>query len=281
MLKKCLTYDLKASLLIWSILSAAVLVMSTVGGFAIKTLVLELDGIVFGASILCVFVYYILGIVYLIAGIGLGIYRFYQSFRTDEAYLTFTLPVKRKTLLHSKMLSTAILFISTIAVILIALIISFSIVPDGEGSMLSSALTSIGDGLKESYMANGFWTVVYIAQGVILGALALSAVMLFCFSIAMRTSGNKTRSKLGIGKNLALVFLVYVGIGAMTVPIVLLIATIVIYTDALAIAGTVSQAESGFIIFLSLIMFTMLAVIINVFLYKDNLAKITRKLNLT
>lgn len=281
MLKKCLKYDFKASLLIWCILSAAVLVMSTPGGFAIRAMNNNAKGAVATVSMLVIVVYYILGVIYLVAGIGLGIYRFYQSFRTDEAYLTFTLPVKRKTLLHSKLLSTLIMFLSTLFIILIALMISFSIVPKGNQSMLDQAIENIGNTLSESYRTHGLWTIVYIFQVAVLCFEAITAIILVSFSIANRTSSNKNRTKARIGRNIAIVLLFYLGMGVIFVPIILLVTTIISYTEAVDFAGTLTRGETNVVTFLAYVMFTMAAVILNAILYKDNLSMIKNKLNLT
>ena len=283
MLKKCLKYDLKANLLIWSILSVAMLVMSVPGGLSIEVLASEgeVRGIINAVSALGVFVYYILAVIYAVAGIGLGIYRFYQNFRTDEAYLTFTLPVKRKTLLNSKLLATVITFLATFLIELTSIMISLSVAKGQDGSMLSTVFSDIGAFLRASYASIGFWCIVYICQAVVLAFEALTAVILFCFSIANRVSGERSKSKASIGKNLALVFLIYACTGLISVPIILLVVSMISYGEAVSIAGTITEGESSAVIFLTLIIFTMAAVILNVFLYKDNLNKIKNKLNLT
>lgn len=132
MLKKCLKYDLKSNLFIWLLLSVGMLIMSVPGGLSMRYLKNYVNNYISLAAGLVEFIYYLLGVVYFVAGLCLGIYRFYQNFRTDEAYLTFTLPVKRKILLHSKILATLIMFIATLAVIFTSIMIAFMLVPDGE-----------------------------------------------------------------------------------------------------------------------------------------------------
>ena len=281
MLKKCLKYDLRANLLIWIILTAAMLAMSVPGGFAVKAIQLEMEGAAAAVSGLIIFVYYILGVVYLVSGIGLGVYRFYQNFRTDEAYLTFTLPVKRKTLLHSKLISTFVIFVATLAVICVALIITFAIAPHEDQSMLSFILSKIKDELAGSYESHGFFSVVYIGQVVVLAIEAITALILICFSVANRTTSYKNRTKTSFLKNLAAVFIFYIGAGLLLFPIAIIAVTMITYSEATAITGTLTFAESKIATFLTFVMFTMLAVIFNVLLYKDNLNMIKNKLNLT
>jgi hypothetical protein len=259
------------------------LVMSVPGGLSIEVLASEgeVRGIINAVSALGVFVYYILAVIYAVAGIGLGVYRFYQNFRTDEAYLTFTLPVKRKTLLNSKLLATVITFLATFLIELTAITISLSVAKGQDGSMLSTVFSDIGAFLRASYASIGFWCIVYICQAGVLAFEALTAVILFCFSIANRVSGERSKSKASVGKNLALVFLIYACMGLISVPIILLVVSMISYGEAVSIAGTITDGESSAVIFLTLIIFTMATVILNVFLYKDNLNKIKNKLNLT
>ena len=281
MLKKCLKYDLKASLFLWSILSTAMIFLAAPAGLSIGQLNSDTEGIMNAVAGLCIFVYYILTIAYFISGIGLGVYRFYQNFRTDEAYLTFTLPVKRKTLLHSKLLATLITFLSTLVVAFIAMTIMFAFIPDENTTFLIVFYNGFGRWLGEAYASRGFWSVVYFAQVIIIAFEMLTALILFCFSIASRANSNKNKTKSTVGKNIALVFLVYIGMGVLAVPILLLVFSILSYSEATELLGSVSRTEQNIISFLALVMFTMAAVILNVILYKDNLNRIKNKLNLT
>lgn len=281
MLKKCLKYDLKPGLFLWSLLSVAMILLAAPAGLSIGHLSSETEGIMNAVAGLCIFVYYILAVAYLISGIGLGVYRFYQNFRTDEAYLTFTLPVKRKTLLQSKLLATVITFLATLAVAFVALVIMLAFIPDENSTVLIAAYYGLGVWLGETFASQGFWSVVYFAQVIIIAFEILTALILFCFSIASRANSNKNKTKSTVGKNIATVFLVYIGIGLLAVPILLLVFSILIYTEATELLGSVSAAEQSVITFLALIILTMAVVIVNVILYKDNLSRIKNKLNLT
>lgn len=281
MLRKCLKYDLKPGLFLWSLLSVAMILLAAPAGLSIGHLSSETEGIMNAVAGLCVFVYYILTVAYLISGIGLGVYRFYQNFRTDEAYLTFTLPVKRKTLLQSKLLATVITFLATLAVAFVALVIMLAFIPDENSTVLIAAYYGLGVWLGETFASQGFWSVVYFSQVIIIAFEILTALILFCFSIASRANSNKNKTKSTVGKNIATVFLVYIGIGLLAVPILLLVFSILIYTEATELLGSVSAAEQSVITFLALIILTMAVVIVNVILYKDNLSRIKNKLNLT
>lgn len=281
MLRKCLKYDLKSGLFLWSLLSVAMILLAAPAGLSIGHLSSETEGIMNAVAGLCILVYYILTVAYLISGIGLGVYRFYQNFRTDEAYLTFTLPVKRKTLLQSKLLATVITFLATLAVAFVALVIMLAFIPDENGTVLIAVYYGLGVWLGETLASQGFWSVVYFAQVIIIAFEILTALILFCFSIASRANSNKNKTKSTVGKNIAIVFLLYMGIGLLAVPILLLVFSILIYTEATELLGSVSAAEQSVITFLALIILTMAAVIANVILYKDNLSRIKNKLNLT
>lgn len=280
MLKKCLKYDLKSNLFIWLLLSVGMLIMSVPGGLSMRYLKNYVNNYISLAAGLVEFIYYLLGVVYFVAGLGLGIYRFYQNFRTDEAYLTFTLPVKRKILLHSKILATLIMFIATLAVIFTSIMIAFMLVPDGEQSYFETFIRGIYEGLCESYVNYGFWSIVYLVQGFVLTLEVIIGMILFSFSIANRSPGSKNKSKSNIAKNITTLILFYLIMGLLSVPTILLVVAIMYYNDATLIAQTVGPGEANVITFLTYIMFTMASAILNLILYKDNRNMIENKLNL-
>ncbi len=94
--------------------------------------------------------------------------RFYKHFFTDEGYLTFTLPVKRSTLLLSKTVNAAIWNLAHFGVILAAMVL-FAIIaipPEPNGPFFNLIVfETIGALLSFSWETIGGWLIVYIAEG--------------------------------------------------------------------------------------------------------------------
>lgn len=105
MLGKVLKYDIKASAKMFLPLYLGVLVITALAKVSVEFLV-EVDNLLLsilsGTSIL-LYVAALFGL--MIMTVIFLIIRFYKNFLTDEAYLTFTLPVKTSTLIVSKQLN--------------------------------------------------------------------------------------------------------------------------------------------------------------------------------
>ena len=108
MLKKCLKYDIKHIWNTWWVISAAQLGISMLAGatifFMIRTI--NYSEWVISALLNLILILVTIGCIILIAILPVAssivVYaRYYKNFFTDEAYLTFTLPVSRKTHFHS------------------------------------------------------------------------------------------------------------------------------------------------------------------------------------
>lgn len=131
MLKKILKYDLRAIYKYLWIGAVASLGFSILGslGYTLNNMSFEKqipDAVIIFAdfaimlSMLGKFAFFLLTEILIFA-------RFYKSFYTDEGYLTFTLPVKRSSLLISKLITGLIVNVSTILVCVLDSIVSFVI----------------------------------------------------------------------------------------------------------------------------------------------------------
>lgn len=119
MIKKLLKYDFKAIFKYWWIAAVTSLALSVAGGWCITVFKTEkelpeimniLSGIIMflvimGFSAFCIVTTILIFV------------RFYKNFFSDEGYLTFTLPVKRTQLLNSKLITSTVAEISTLAVL--------------------------------------------------------------------------------------------------------------------------------------------------------------------
>ena len=201
MLKKCLKYDLKAVWPIWWIVALAVLAAGLIGCVCIRGLI-EISNytLTHDSTVFTVVGGITLGLVGGIAGFAqiafltvspiLVYVHFYRNFFTDEGYLTFTLPVSRKTLYFSKTLNGMIWMAATIGVVLLVVLVGLCICPSTlaidsiwtgtplENPMLVVgpfnliAFKTIGDGFTAMWEDVGAWLIVYILE-------ALTALVLF------------------------------------------------------------------------------------------------------
>ncbi len=118
MLRKLLKYDLKSLFKYWWFAAAAGIAISVSGGFGLNVLTnntyeRELPAVIYAFSAMILF-FSILALSFVtLASTVLIFIRFYKNLFSDEGYLTFTLPVKRSTLLNSKILSSTILDLTT------------------------------------------------------------------------------------------------------------------------------------------------------------------------
>lgn len=128
MLGKLIKYDLRAqrrtllpilgAVLAASVVSSALMKLvaaaSSAENSAAASITSASTGVIIffsaAAIILCPFIVFIFAVVH-----------FYRSFFTDEGYLTFTLPVKRSSLLASKFISTLVWLMSSLAVTAVSL----------------------------------------------------------------------------------------------------------------------------------------------------------------
>lgn len=182
MLKKLLKYDLRSVFRFWWIAVIICTSLSIVAG--ISQLVSSYDGwmpqvftaISDGAIFLAYCSYFALMVLMLV----LLFIRFFKNFFSDEGYLTFTLPVSRKQLLNSKVITGFIAMVATAAVCGVSWLIMIAIRNTGNpdsGGFFGPIIWYIADGTKE--LGIYFW--IYMAEGVTLALIFLALVVLFLY----------------------------------------------------------------------------------------------------
>ncbi len=111
MFSKLLKYDLRAVLKYWWIAAVSSVLLAFSGGCCLNSLVKadsELTGIhIF--SILGMIISFVGLFIFVALSEVLILVRFYKNFFSDEGYLTFTLPVKKSSLLNSKIAAAGIM----------------------------------------------------------------------------------------------------------------------------------------------------------------------------
>jgi hypothetical protein len=182
MLKKLLKYDLRSVFRFWWIVALISVGMAVLGGFAQSILynndIPRVINLI--ASIVVFFSYFCMMGLAVLTQVLLFI-RFYRNFFTDEGYLTFTLPVKRETLLNSKVLAGFIAMAAAAAVCALNFSIIFAI-PEYEVFRSGEFFRGIEEGLREipnhlvgPLIVIGIETLVIAAL-----VLLLSVLFLYC-----------------------------------------------------------------------------------------------------
>lgn len=190
MLKKCLKYDLKAVWPIWWIVALAVLGAGLIGCVSIRGLI-EITNyeLTHDSTVFTIVGVITLGFVGGIAGFAqiafltvspiLVYVRFYRNFFTDEGYLTFTLPVKRRDLYLAKVLNAVIWDCGAFVVVAIVELFGMLVIPPtslqdmlyGTGQLGTVvgpfnliAFETIGQALTAIWEDVGGWLIVYILE---------------------------------------------------------------------------------------------------------------------
>ena len=182
MLKKLLKYDLRSVFRFWWIVALISVGMAVLGGFAQSILynndIPRVINVI--ASIVVFFSYFCMMGLAVLTQVLLFI-RFYRNFFTDEGYLTFTLPVKRETLLNSKVLAGFIAMAAAAAVCALNFSIIFTIPEyelirsEGFFSGFQEVMREIPDHLAGPLIIMGIETLVLAAL-----VLLLSVLFLYC-----------------------------------------------------------------------------------------------------
>lgn len=284
MLKKCLKHDLKYVYDVWKIATLIFIPLSVIGGLSMRVMFTDevYPVLINVLSVIGMMLFYLGTVAYVFVGAGMGMYRYYQTCFTDEGYLTFTLPVKRHTILNSKILSTVIPLAASLVVMLLCFHITFAIAPSTDVgyenmSVLAATYSRLGDGIAAGFEESGLWFVVYVLEVIMLSVATVFAAILAFFSSITRSPERKKKPKRS-----ALKFIIYY---IAMFPAMMVIAGVILLigscSEAIAEAAPLTPGESNAIVALILMMVTMMMVIISALLYRDNLKMIREKLNLS
>lgn len=187
MLKKCLKYDLAPIARIWWILAVTALGAGMIGSIAIRLLIENFNAIVttdadalvsilaqFSLSAL-IFVCALVIAAFPVVTVILVYVRYFKNFFTDEGYLTFTLPVPRRTLYLSKVLNALIWMGASILVLLAVVAFGLLVVPVADLDIFGMPLVDGGSAYRLLFEALtaiwedvGAWMILYLFEGLLL-----------------------------------------------------------------------------------------------------------------
>lgn len=282
MLRKVLKYDLGAIWKIWLILSVTSVVLGAVGGVCMRLVENpELNFAFFPIVILGLILSFIGIIAYIVITSILIIVRYYNNFFTDEAYLTFTLPVKRSTLFDSKILTAFIFNTASALVFTVSLCLMMLIWPGADGSpMLFYFVQDIKDTLDIfSHMVDNKIVVWAIAYSVVFVILMLASFIYSTMAIfACITFGGTVAKKHKILMSIA----VYYGLN-MALEVVSLITSSLFSVVVQALQEypeIIPNAAIPWVILMFLLGMAAAIVLVSCFFYKFCVSKLRGNLNL-
>ncbi len=281
MFRSVLKHDFKAIARYYWIIAVALVGLSFTAAISIRLLSAYDDAPIllylFGTFIIMAAYVALIGSVILVS---LLIYlRFYQNFYSDEGYLTFTLPVKRKTLLLSKTLN-ALIWESFLGLLLLFCIFIFALIaPDfGDGLLNLDLFTSIIDFFVEGWQTLGVWLIVYILEGIgliVLLAFASIALIQFCITVGA-VIARRAKLLAGIGIGAAIMY------GLNAIISLLFSAFVLVGIDA--ILYITLELPSGMVHFLLALFLLLVSVIVGgagLMFYFMTRDRIEHRLNLT
>ena len=283
MLRKTLKYDLNAVYKIWLILTVTVLAISFVGGLSLRDIIVSSGEEQFDAFIL----FSTFGLIVTVFSIAayilivelLVLYRYYQNFFTDEAYLTFTLPVKRRTLFNSKLINAFIWSVANIAVVTAAVLIIMAFAPlneDGTGSLLLFIFDSLFKTIGQIFELFDAWAYLYTLEALLIALFStvFSTLLIYACITLGCTMVKKYKLLMAIlvyyMVNMAISIMSYVG------SIVMSIVT----TMSIQILDTYSEGQIKVIVFFALMAIAAFYLVLCVVAYKFSLSRIEKNLNL-
>ncbi len=182
MFAKLLKYDTRAVFKYWWIGAVASLFIAVMGGVCIQIVDIdytEYEVIKVLASIGLIFA--IIGITLLpFFTLILVIVRYYKHFFTDEGYLTFTLPVKKTSLLDSKVATT---FLFSFAALLVTILNAFVMLSVGipEDFLNPNMWEKFFDIIGEIYKVFGAYGIPYTLLAILIISLSTVVQALFIF----------------------------------------------------------------------------------------------------
>ncbi len=177
MLRKLLKYDIKSIWRVWWIMAIVVVAAEIIGALCVRgytgmsvlntqalsnteELIVTITGII---SMIGIMVSFFAILASFIVTEILIFIRYYKNFFSDEGYLTFTLPVNRRTHLLSKTVNAMIWAAAQIGLMIVGLFIFILIAPTPEkGFITLEGYRVFGRFISEIWAAIGGWLIAYI-----------------------------------------------------------------------------------------------------------------------
>ena len=293
MLKKLFKYDVKAVGRFWWIAAVTMLALIVLSGVAMSSYIFNFITMSSGVGIVKFLMIMISYFAMLICMIGVGacfiaveiliFIRYFKHLFTDEGYLTFTLPVSRKAIFLSKVISGAFWNCMTFLVAAIGSVIATAIVfvpylaDEGIRPYFLALVRLIIEGIIEIPVTQHLWFALWGIIAVV-GVIA-SAVMSVCMTYFCITFGATVAKK---GKIAAAIGIYYgmASIGAFVFETLISLGTVFMSAGAIEILLQTSALGINVIITLALALVAAIISTLAAFFYSITCNILERKLNL-
>jgi len=206
--------------------------------------------------------------------------RYYKCVATDEAYLTFTLPVSRKTFLISKTILTLIeafaryLFLGLTFLLCAVFVPSF----DEPGAFtITQIFANIQSSISSAFSDLGVWLILYVLLAIL--GLAIITVLISCVIYLAITIGANVAQKSKLLVTIGVLFAFYF-VSSYVLPILYLTAGFTVLAPLVEMITALPYTLMLAAWFVAgLLLCTVLAAITAI-IYFINLGILERKLNL-
>ena len=278
MLRKLMRYDFRAVRGMWLIMALTLPVMSllTGGAFSLKSALSYGDTgyiLVTVISGLLMFLFFMTFIAAIVLTLLFCHRRFYTNFFTDEGYLTFTLPVKRRDLVLSKTVCTFVMTLGMVAVCVVSLLLLALTAGEWNDMVVGWA----GGLFKRLFAQFGGITTLYIIEAFFLLLLLLCFYQFIIqFSITVGSivaKKHKILAAIGIYYVASNVLELLIGLGAS------FIGTTVGFS-AFRFAEQAATGRTNAVLGLLLLLAILFAATLDLLLYLVTLSLVERRLNL-
>lgn len=205
--------------------------------------------------------------------------RYYKNLFSDEGMLTFLLPVKRSTILISKLLSYLIYTFASGAVIFADILLITLIIPNpetGSGCLISFLISELFSGIWVSFSAIGFWLVLFVLLGILL--IVASTVLSAVFMQYVVTFACQMTKKLKI---LMIFLAIYLFETVMVVAVYILMFMLIMAMDFISTATMDISTNAGCGI-ITLVILTLIgfSTAMASLLFRSNVNRLEKRLNL-
>ena len=289
MFRKVFKYDMASIKRYWWMIAVVILAMSVLGSFVFRVMYTaaenmnEEDGILLSLIVIAgsifVFICIIAAFSSVIVTTVMTHLRYYRNFFTDEGYLTFTLPVRRKTLYLSKTVNSMLWAFAHVLLLVVAAAIALTLAPVPEdGQFLNLTFwNDFFDSIAEAWDQIGAWLIVYVLEFLLMYLCASAAsvgLIQLCITIgSIVAKKHKLLASIGIYYAVNMITSTVAQIAAYIVTIFMSTGIAVLAERATALEGYTSIA-------LALMLLTLIFAAFAMILHFVALGLVERKLNL-
>ncbi len=282
MLKKCLKYDFKETFKLWWVGALTTLISSIPMAIVMNFMTRNEDPSVSDGTLLMIPLFLLawLGMmVGIILSQGVIYVRYYRHFFGKEAYLTFTLPVKRSTLFASKFISGLCFNMVTYILFFVTIFLVMFLAEDGMG-VYEAFGAGFAEGVESLIPAAVMIAAIVLIYGTIL--LVVSALNILTYYLVITFCGIYFKKYSLVAIIVALYLLSNFGAFLLIIPIM----SCAVWASALVGLGTVGAITVGVVktivlaILVPALAIVVSAVIVMLLMFL-NLELLERKLNIT